>query len=137
MLSAAPGLAPPVNRALTVLVIADPAPEPELQLAGARQEGREVVQVLDRFKRHHDLELEIVERISAIERDPVDILALILNSTMNSISSILRLTGSLMRRPQPAVDGSLAKTVLSRRGRSSGLGVCRSWSSRMPAFPPW
>ncbi|HZO55883.1 MAG TPA: CHAT domain-containing protein [Bryobacteraceae bacterium] len=85
MLSAAPGVAPPVNRALKVLVIADPAAEPELQLPGARQEGREVVQVLDRFKRHHDLELEIVERIGAIECDPVEILALILNEEFDII----------------------------------------------------
>jgi len=85
MLSAAPGVAPPVNRALKVLVIADPAPEPELQLPGARQEGRQVVQVLDRFRRHHDLELELVERIGAIECDPVEILALILNEEFDII----------------------------------------------------
>lgn len=85
MLSAAPGVAPAVNRALKVLVIADPACEPELQLPGARQEGREVVQVLNRFKRHHDLELEVVERIGAIECDPVEILALILNEEFDII----------------------------------------------------
>jgi pimeloyl-ACP methyl ester carboxylesterase len=85
MLSAAPGVAPPLNRALKVLVIADPAREPELQLPGARQEGREVVTVLNRFKRHHGLELEIVERIGAIECDPVEILALILNEEFDMI----------------------------------------------------
>jgi len=41
--------------------------------------------VLDRFKRHHDLDLEIVERISAIECDPVEILALILNDEFDII----------------------------------------------------
>jgi hypothetical protein len=85
MLSAAPGVAPAVNRALKVLVIADPAREPELQLPGARQEGREVVQVLNRFKRHHDLELEIVERIGSLECDPVEILALILNEEFDVV----------------------------------------------------
>jgi pimeloyl-ACP methyl ester carboxylesterase len=85
MLSGAPGIAPTVNRALKVLVIADPAREPELQLPGARQEGREVVQVLNRFKRHHDLELDIVERIGAIDCDPVEILALILNEEFDVI----------------------------------------------------
>jgi CHAT domain len=66
-------------------VIADPAREPELQLPGARQEGREVVQVLHRFKRHHNLELDIVERIGALECDPVEILALILNEEFDVI----------------------------------------------------
>jgi pimeloyl-ACP methyl ester carboxylesterase len=85
MLSTPPGVAPPVNRTLKVLVIADPAREPELQLPGARQEGREVVKVLHRFKRHHDLDLDIVERIGALECDPVEILALILNEEFDVI----------------------------------------------------
>jgi CHAT domain len=85
MLSTPPGVAPAVNRALKVLVIADPAGEPELQLPGARQEGREVVNVLHRFKRHHGLELDIVERIGALECDPVEILALILNEEFDVI----------------------------------------------------
>jgi pimeloyl-ACP methyl ester carboxylesterase len=39
-LARAPGISPPLNDRLRVLVIADPAPERELQLKGARAEGR-------------------------------------------------------------------------------------------------
>jgi hypothetical protein len=85
LLSSAPGVAPPLNNTLKVLVIADPAREPELQLPGARQEGREVVQVLNRFKRRTDLKLEIVERIGPIECDPVEILALLLTDDFDIV----------------------------------------------------
>jgi len=85
MLSSAPGLAPPLNRSLKILVIADPAPEPELQLPGARQEGREVVRVLNQFKQSGNLEIEIADRIGAIECDPVEILALILNEEFDIV----------------------------------------------------
>jgi pimeloyl-ACP methyl ester carboxylesterase len=85
LLSAAPGVAPPLNDRLKVLVIADPAHEPELQLPGARQEGREVVKVLHRFKRRGDLKLEIVERIGPLECDPVEILALLLTDDFDIV----------------------------------------------------
>jgi len=74
---ASPGLMPPLNRSLKVLVIADPAPERELQLEGARNEGRKVVQIL----RDHEkkIDLTIHERIGAASCDPVEILALLCN----------------------------------------------------------
>jgi len=74
-LSSAPGLKPPLNHRLRVLVIADPCPEPELQLPGARAEGRAVVRVLEQFKHRRDLDVEVVARIGAEECLPVDILA--------------------------------------------------------------
>ena len=50
LLSAAPGgFTPPLNNRLRVLVIADPAPEPELRLPGARTEGRRIVDALKRM----------------------------------------------------------------------------------------
>lgn len=85
MLSSAPGVPPPLNRNLKALVIADPAPEPEYQLPGARSEGRMVVDVLNRFKQQGSLDIEIVERIGATECDPVEILALILNENFDLI----------------------------------------------------
>jgi hypothetical protein len=70
---------PPVNHSLRVLVIADPCPEPELQLPGARAEGRAVVKVLEQFKQRRDLDIQVVARIGAEECPPVDILAEILS----------------------------------------------------------
>ncbi|HMF58147.1 MAG TPA: CHAT domain-containing protein, partial [Pyrinomonadaceae bacterium] len=84
-LSSSPGIAPPLNRRLRVLVIADPAPEPEYQLAGARLEGREVVKVFQRFKRESGLDIEIVDHIGADECDPVELLGLILNEEFDVI----------------------------------------------------
>jgi hypothetical protein len=80
---ASPGLPPPLNRNLKVLVIADPAPEPEYQLPGARAEGREVVAVLNGFKR--DLDLTVVDRIGAAACDPVEILALLFNEEFDIV----------------------------------------------------
>ncbi len=73
-----PGLPPPLNRALKVLVIADPAPEPEFQLPGARREGREVVRVLNHFKKKMGSDITVVDRIGSMECDPIEILALLL-----------------------------------------------------------
>ncbi|HEX8476619.1 MAG TPA: CHAT domain-containing protein [Pyrinomonadaceae bacterium] len=85
MLSSAPGVAPPINRNFKALVIADPAPEPEYQLPGARSEGRAVVNILQQFKTERFLDIEIVERIGATECDPVEILALILNENFDLV----------------------------------------------------
>jgi len=85
MLSGAPGMAPPLKRALRVLVVADPAPDREYQLPGARAEGRAVVQVLREFDGRDGLELEVVDRIGAGECDPVEILALILSGDFDVI----------------------------------------------------
>jgi hypothetical protein len=80
-----PGLAPPLNRSLKVLVIADPAPEPEFQLSGARHEGREVVRVLNRFKRENGLDITVSEHIGATACDPVEILALLLSEEFDIV----------------------------------------------------
>lgn len=85
LLSGTPGVAPVVNRNLRVLVIADPAPEREYQLPGARAEGRAVVKVLNQFKGRNGLQLEVVDRIGASECDPVEILALILSEEFDVI----------------------------------------------------
>lgn len=77
-LSGSPGIAPPLNDTLRVLVIADPAPEPEYQLPGARAEGRAVVRVLNYIKNKWDLKIDVVDRIGDTECDPVKILGLIL-----------------------------------------------------------
>ena len=86
LLAAAPGIAPPLNRSLKVLVIADPAPEAEFQLPGARREGRRVAEVLENARKQSDaLQLEVVSRIGADECDPVEILALILNEEFDIV----------------------------------------------------
>ena len=84
-LSPPPGIAPANNERLRVLVIADPAPEPELQLPGARREGREVVRLLNRIKTDFGLDIEVVDRIGDAECDPVDVLSLMLDGGFDVI----------------------------------------------------
>ncbi len=85
LLSPAPGIAPQLNEALRVLVVADPAPEPEFQLPGAREEGRAVAATLSRIKHRFGLDIEVVDRIGDAECDPVDILGLILDGGFDVI----------------------------------------------------
>ena len=82
MLSGAPGIAPPINKSLRVLVIADPAAA-ELRLPGAEKEGRKVKQILEEHKKllEGQVNIEIETRIGPGECKPVEILALILNQT--------------------------------------------------------
>jgi hypothetical protein len=85
-LSGAPGLiAPPIPNRLRVLVIADPAPEADLQLPGAREEGRAVVRILQNMKEKQGLDITIEQRIGANECDPVELLALILSEEFDLI----------------------------------------------------
>jgi len=85
-LSGPPGLiAPQTADRLRVLVIADPAPEAELQLPGARKEGRAVVHILQTIKEQQGLDLIIEQRIGANECDPVELAALILNEEFDLI----------------------------------------------------
>jgi pimeloyl-ACP methyl ester carboxylesterase len=80
LLSSAPGgITPQLNQSMRVLVIADPAPESDLQLPGAREEGRAVVRALSQIKQDWGLDIEVVDCIGSSECDPVEILALILN----------------------------------------------------------
>lgn len=89
MLSAAPGIAPPVNKSLKFLVIADPAAEEDLQLEGARREGEQVKELLEEIKKelsitNPEYKIEIVSRIGD-ECRPVELLALILDKTFDVI----------------------------------------------------
>ena len=85
LLSSRPGIAPPLDRKLRVLVVADPPREPELQLPGARQEGEEVVRILRRIRQQTQLEIEVVARIGWQECNPVEILALILDGNFDVV----------------------------------------------------
>jgi pimeloyl-ACP methyl ester carboxylesterase len=88
-LSQAPGLSPPLNDRLRVLVIADPAPERELQLRGARMEGRKVAELFKAASGHDfgggPLRVEVVERIGSGECDPIEILALLLTGDFDVV----------------------------------------------------
>lgn len=88
-ISRAPRIAPPVNRSLRVLVIADPAREKELQLEGARAEGEALVKLLREsaleLKESGELDLQVVSRIGYAECDPVDILRLVYYKTFDVI----------------------------------------------------
>lgn len=89
LLSSAPGISPPRNAKLRVLVIADPAPEPQLELHGARMEGRMVVdllrrangQVFDNVK----LDIDVVSRIGPGECEPMEMLALLLSGEFDIV----------------------------------------------------
>jgi hypothetical protein len=89
MLAGAPGIAPPLNKSLRALVIADPAPEPELKLEGAAKEGKKVVEMLNNFKaakaNDPDWRITIEDRIGSDRCDPVEILELIVNGTFDVI----------------------------------------------------
>jgi pimeloyl-ACP methyl ester carboxylesterase len=89
-LSSAPGLPPSPERTLRVLVVADPAPEPELQLPGAREEGRAVVRRLrehrsNEFSNRSGIKIEVTDRIGPGECDPVEVLALVLSEEFDII----------------------------------------------------
>ena len=85
LLSSAPGIAPKVNDRLRVLIIADPAPEEELQLPGARDEGREVLRILSWIKQEYALNIEVIDRIGPSECDPIEILGLLLNEAFDVV----------------------------------------------------
>jgi len=85
MLASAPGITPALNRTLKILVIADPAPEPDWQLPGARREGRTIVEVCEKGRKKDSLQLEVVSRIGAEECDPLEILALLLNEEFDIV----------------------------------------------------
>ncbi len=88
-LAGTPAIAPPVNRSLRVLVIADPAREPELQLEGARREGEAIVELLRKSAREFgesgELDIEVVSRIGHEECRIVDILNLFFNKHFDVI----------------------------------------------------
>jgi pimeloyl-ACP methyl ester carboxylesterase len=77
MLSQPPSTMPPLRDEVRVLVIADPAPEQELQLRYARLEGRRVVEALHQLSRP-DCRITVESRIGAGECNLVEILKLIL-----------------------------------------------------------
>jgi hypothetical protein len=87
MLSAAPGIAPPINKSLRILVIADPASDSDLRLEGAAREGQQVVEILKAYqaKMADTLDIEIVARIGPKECNPVEILALIVDETFDVV----------------------------------------------------
>lgn len=92
LLSPSPGIAPPVNKTLRFLVIADPAhDDPELKLEGAATEGIRVVAKLNEFKKRLEkrgIEVEIVDRVAGDGRrriDPIEILALLIDETFDVI----------------------------------------------------
>lgn len=85
-LSGSPGLIAPMTAdRLRVLIIADPAPEAELQLPGARAEGRAVVHIMQNMREEQGLNITVEQRIGANECDPVELLALILSEEFDLI----------------------------------------------------
>jgi pimeloyl-ACP methyl ester carboxylesterase len=82
-----PSAAPAINKQFKALIIADPAPEPELQLAGARREG---VRLKEYFRRlqtemRDQIDLQFQACIGSEECDIVKILNLIFNEEFDII----------------------------------------------------
>jgi hypothetical protein len=84
MLSRPPGTMPPLNDEVRILVIADPAPEQELQLPFARREGRRVVEALRRLS-SPSLRIDVESRIGPSECSLVEILKLILTGDFDVV----------------------------------------------------
>lgn len=84
-LSGVPGIPPPINKSLRVLVIADPSRD--LPLPKAFDEGVRVKQILEEHKKRvkDRLTIEIQSRIGPKECKPVEILALILNESWDIV----------------------------------------------------
>jgi hypothetical protein len=85
LLSSRAAVAPRPIGPFRILVVADPAPETELQLPGARAEGQEVVRLLNQIKIEQGLNINVISRIGAAECDPIEILALIMNQELDVI----------------------------------------------------
>lgn len=81
-LSSAPGVTPPLNQSLKVLVIADPAPPP-FDLPYARMEGEAVVHILNLFA--DKLNIEVTAKIGHEECNVIEILRLIFNEEYDVI----------------------------------------------------
>ena len=79
MLSGSPGIPPPINKTLRILVIGDPASDYEgLELEGASREAKQVVEILEKCREElrGELEIQIVSRIGTKQCKPLEILAL-------------------------------------------------------------
>jgi hypothetical protein len=82
-----PSAAPAINKQFKALIIADPAPEPELQLSGARREG---VRLKEYFRQlqtdmRDEIDLQFQACIGSEECDIVKILNLIFNEEFDII----------------------------------------------------
>jgi pimeloyl-ACP methyl ester carboxylesterase len=84
MLTRPPGTTPAAGDGLRVLVIADPAPEPELRLRHARREGRRVAEALRALGRP-GRPLHVETCIGPGECSPVEILKLLLTGDFDVV----------------------------------------------------
>lgn len=87
MLSRAPGISPPINQSLRVLVIADPASHAPLD--GAEAEGKTVVELLkgaeESLKKDKQVTLYVESCIGPEQCNPVRILDLLMNDTWDIV----------------------------------------------------
>lgn len=81
------GAPPPLNKQFKALIIADPAPEPELQLAGARREGFQLEKLFRKLQLElkGKIDLQFQARIGHEQCDIVEILSLIFNEDFDLV----------------------------------------------------
>ncbi|HYP54535.1 MAG TPA: CHAT domain-containing protein, partial [Pyrinomonadaceae bacterium] len=87
-LAAAPGVAPPVNKSLRVLVIADPASDDaDIKLEAARDEGWAVFDLFERLReeRKEHIDIKVEKYIGAGECDPLRMLRLLFNNAYDIV----------------------------------------------------
>ncbi|MGA9997643.1 MAG: CHAT domain-containing protein, partial [Pyrinomonadaceae bacterium] len=116
-LSGSPGISPPVNTSLRILIIADPAPpESKLNLKGAREEGAMVKELFESFKEKYKgvLDIEIDSFIGSDECNPIEIIRRLYHKPYD----ILHYTGhGMYNAAEPDLSGWVfgPKIILSAR----------------------
>jgi len=70
-MSPAPGALPPLNKAVKILIIADPAPSPELELPAAQKEAFAIIDILKRAQQiwRGELDIKATVRIGSRQRN--------------------------------------------------------------------
>jgi len=77
---------PVLNGNLAVLIIADPAREPDYQLPGTRLEGRAVASAVRNFPaKQHGIVVEVAGHIDPDQCGPFEILALLLSGAFELV----------------------------------------------------
>ena len=113
-LSGSPGISPPVNTSLRVLIIADPATD-ELALKEARVEGAAVKELFKNFqKQYKDIEITIDSFIGPDECNPIEIIRFLYDKPYD----ILHYTGhGMYNAAEPDLSGWVfgKNVVLSAR----------------------
>jgi hypothetical protein len=79
------GIEAPLTGTTKILVIGDPAKEPELRLVSAYKEAQIIVETLERLREEGNFDCQVLTRIGAEECNPIEILSLLINDTFDVV----------------------------------------------------